>query len=163
MRKRLFISIAVVVALISGLVRIFSVVEKQIAKSERNVYGKLEQARLFNDWLWIMNKGYSIGEYLLSKGYDHVAIYGLSNVGCRLKERLEKEGVSVDYGIDRNSLLYIENMDLYSPDDKLPDTGVIIVTPLLDQEDICAMLQKKVNCEVLSIRDVISDITMQNV
>ena len=99
---------------------------------------------------------YWLATYFEDMGYHHIAIYGMSDLANRLMEDLEGSSVHIDYGIDRDiccSNTRIE--DIYFPEDELPGTDVIVVTPYSAMESIKAMLERKVDCPVISLEEII--------
>ena len=112
--------------------------------------------QLLNHWLEIKNEGKSIATYFEEMGYRHIAIYGMAELANRLFEELSESSVHIDYGIDRDICCSIARIDkVYFPDDNLPETDAIIVTPYSSFESIKAILEKKVNCPIISLEEVI--------
>lgn len=112
--------------------------------------------QLLNHWLEIKNEGKSIATYFEEMGYRHIAIYGMAELANRLSEELSESSVHIDYGIDRDICCSIARIDkVYFPDDNLPETDAIIVTPYSSFESIKAILAEKVNCPIISLEEVI--------
>ena len=89
-------------------------------------------------------------------GYRHIAVYGMAELGNRLMEDLEDSSVQIDYGIDRDISCSIARIDeVYYPEDELPETDVIVVTPYSMFEEIKELLEKKVKCPVISLEEVV--------
>lgn len=111
---------------------------------------------LLNHWLEIKNEGKSTASYFLDMGYEHIAIYGMAELGNRLMEDLEGSSIQIDYGIDRDISCSIARIDeVYYPDDELPDTDVIIVTPYSMFDEIKELLEQKVKCPIISLEEVV--------
>lgn len=111
---------------------------------------------LLNHWLELRNGGKTTASYFEDMGYHHIAIYGMADLANRLMEDLEGSSVHIDYGVDRDiccSNTRIE--DIYFPEDELPKTDVIVVTPYSAMESIKAMLERKVDCPVISLEEVV--------
>lgn len=53
-------------------------------------------------WVEVLQKGYSISEYLKRKGYQTVVIYGMGQLGGLLFKELSETDIKVLYAIDRN-------------------------------------------------------------
>ena len=112
--------------------------------------------QLLNHWLEVKNEGKSIATYFEEMGYRHIAIYGMAELANRLSEELSESSVHIDYGIDRDICCSIARIDkVYFPDDNLPETDAIIVTPYSSFESIKTILAKKVNCPIISLEEVI--------
>ena len=104
----------------------------------------------------LKNEGKSVASYFEDMGYSHIAIYGMAELGNRLMEELESSTVQVDYGIDREIACSIARIDeVYYPEDVLPETDVIVVTPYSVFEEIKTLLEKRVKCPVISLEDVV--------
>ena len=80
----------------------------------------------------------------------------MGDLGIRLAEDLEGGSVGVDYGIDRDISCSIARIEeVYTPEDELPDTDAIVVTPYAVFEEIKRNLEKKVNCPIISLEEVV--------
>lgn len=111
---------------------------------------------LLNHWLEIKNEGKSVASYFMDKGYHHIAIYGMAELGNRLMEDLEGSPISVDYGIDRNICNSIARIrEIYYPEDNLPETQAIVVTPYAAFEAIRKLLETRVDCPIISLEEVV--------
>lgn len=112
--------------------------------------------QLLNHWLEIKNEGKSVVTYFEEMGYRHIAIYGMAELANRLSEELSESSIHIDYGIDRDICCSIARIDkVYFPDDNLPETDAIIVTPYSSFESIKTILEEKVNCPIISLEEVI--------
>jgi len=111
---------------------------------------------LLNHWLEIKNEGKSVSSYFEDMGYHHIAIYGMAELGTRLMEDLEGSSVYVDYGIDRDVCCSIGRIEeIYFPEDDLPQTDVIVVTPYSAFGAIQKVLEKKNRCPIISLEEVV--------
>ena len=111
---------------------------------------------LLNHWLELKNEGKSVANYFKDMGYQHIAIYGMSDLANRLMEDLSGSSICVDYGIDQDICCSITRIDnVYFPEDDLPETDVIVVTPYSALESIKSVLEKKVSCPIISLEDVV--------
>lgn len=130
--------------------------KKQLLAAQWDVERFQTHYWLLNHWLEIKNEGKSIASYFEDMGYHHIAVYGMAELGNRLMEDLEGSSVQIDYGIDRDISCSIARIDeVYYPDDDLPETGAIVVTPYAVFEEIRALLEKKVKCPVISLEEVV--------
>ncbi len=113
---------------------------------------------LFNRWIYLKNLGLSLCEYFEKKGYRRVVIYGMAALGSRLLEELEKGQISVPYCVDRNPLIVdVRNrMKIIKPSDEWEKTiDVVVVTAVYSFEDIKKGLTSKVDCPIISLKDII--------
>lgn len=130
--------------------------EKEIKNKKKRIDVSSDHFQLLNHWLEIKNEGKSIATYFEEMGYRHIAIYGMAELANRLSEELSESSVHIDYGIDRDICCSIARIDkVYFPDDNLPETDAIIVTPYSSFESIKTTLEKKVNCPIISLEEVI--------
>lgn len=131
--------------------------EQRRLKSLRAANQKLsDNYLLLHHWLEIKNEGRSVAEYLLSKGCRRIGVYGMGDLANRLAEELEDSGVQIMYGIDRDiSCTHARIRELYSPEQELPSADAIIVTPYEAFESIRSCLEKKTDCPILSIEEMV--------
>lgn len=130
--------------------------KKKLGDSQWHINRFQDHYYLLNHWLEIKNEGKSTASYFLDMGYEHIAIYGMAELGNRLMEDLEGSSIQIDYGIDRDISCSIARIDeVYYPDDELPDTDVIIVTPYSMFDEIKELLEQKVKCPIISLEEVV--------
>lgn len=112
--------------------------------------------QLLNHWLEIKHEGKSVSSYFEEMGYHHIAIYGMAELANRLSEDLSGSSICIDYGIDRDICCSITRIDkVYYPEDDLPETDAVIVTPYSSFETIKRIVEKKVSCPIISLEEVI--------
>lgn len=130
--------------------------KKQLQTSQWHVQRFQDHYWLLNHWLELKNEGKSTASYFEEMGYRHIAVYGMAELGNRLMEDLEDSSVQIDYGIDRDISCSIARIDeVYYPEDDLPETDIIVVTPYSMFEEIKELLEKKVKCPVVSLEEVV--------
>lgn len=130
--------------------------KKQWDVTSRHLETFQDHYSLLNHWLEIKNEGKSVASYFEDMGYHHIAIYGMAELGTRLMEDLEGSSVCVDYGIDRDICCSIGRIDeVYFPEDELPETDVIVVTPYSAFGAIKKGLEEKADCPIISLEDVV--------
>lgn len=130
--------------------------KKQLQSSQWHIKRFQDHYWLLNHWLELKNEGKSTATYFEDMGYRHIAVYGMAELGNRLMEDLEDSSVQIDYGIDRDISCSIARIDeVYYPEDELPETDVIVVTPYSMFEEIKELLEKKVKCPVISLEEVV--------
>ena len=101
---------------------------------------------------------YSLAHTFQNMGYKSVAIYGMKEVGERLYNELKDTETEVKYVIDQNADSIYADVDIYSPDDKLPEVDIIVVTATYYYNSILSNLKDKVSCPIISLDDVINSI-----
>lgn len=113
---------------------------------------------LMNEWLIAKQEGKSITEYFKRNNYKSVAVYGLSYVGERVLDELKNSDIEVKYGIDKNAEAMFADIEMYLPEDELPEVDAIIVTPVFFFDEIYTALSDKVSCPIISMEDILRDI-----
>lgn len=130
--------------------------ERKIIQLRKRVEVLTDHFQLLNHWLEIKNEGKSVTSYFKEIGYHHIAIYGMAELANRLSEELSGSDICIDYGIDRDICCSSARIDkVYFPEDNLPETDVIIVTPYSSFETIKQVLEAKVDCPIISLEEVI--------
>lgn len=130
--------------------------KKEIEGLKSRIEVLSDHFQLLNHWLEIKHEGKSVVSYFEEMEYCHIAIYGMAELANRLTEELSGSSISIDYGIDRDISCSLARIDtVYFPDDHLPETDAIIVTPYSSFESIKMMLEKQVHCPIVSLEEVI--------
>ena len=134
---------------------------KQFWKTKTSVKGSSDKMtvyyRLMDKWMRLKEENRLISDYMQQHGLKTIAIYGLGDIGKHLEKELEKSQVTVKYAIDRAGAYLTIDLDVYSPESELPPVDAVIVTPVMEYNDICKNLKKKVSCPVLSVLDIIHE------
>ena len=152
--------IGLIVGLCLGLVVGYKYVKikmsNQINRAEMLADKHLAIVNLLSMWLQNKENKLSIETYLLEIGVKKVAIYGMSFVGERLYDELEKSKITVEYCIDKNVNNIYKDVNILSPNDKLNcNIDAIIVTAFTYFDDIESELKKKINVPIISIDDIV--------
>jgi hypothetical protein len=106
---------------------------------------------------WIKDNE-KVEEFLKSNNYKSVGIYGMSYLGDCLQHILRKNSINILFGIDRNSKgLYNPYIPIYNVEDDLPYVDIIIVTAMVDLEEIRTSLNRKINREtkIILLEDIL--------
>lgn len=132
----------------------------KIAKEDNQLIKKLsEYYHIFNKWLILKQQQKSIAEYFRAKDYKSVGIYGMKEIGERLLYELEESGITVKCIIDQDNSLIQHHISVISPNDKIPDVDVVVVTASYYFDEIKERLNGKVSGDIISIEDVIYGIS----
>lgn len=126
-----------------------------IKKNSRLSDKHLSLFLLMNQWVQVKQKGMSVAEYLTKNNYKQIAIYGMSYMGGTLVKELKDTEVIVKYGIDIKPDEAYADIDVFSPDQDMPEVDAIIVTAVSAFCEIEKMLHEKVCCPVLSLEDIL--------
>ncbi len=106
-------------------------------------------------WLKVRQEGRSLGGYLHNQGYKRIAIYGMKELGVALLDELKGSEVEVAYTIDMDADNIYVAADVYKPDEELEPVDAIVVTAVHYFKDIKNNMEKKMNCPVISLEDVV--------
>lgn len=80
-------------------------------------------------WLQLIEQNYHLDKYFISHGYKKIGVYGYGVLGHHLIDELEKTEVEVVFLVDKqkNKLAIKKDLQVFSPDEKLPAADAIIV------------------------------------
>ncbi len=108
---------------------------------------------------WVMNlqNGKRIEEYLGKKGYKSIAIYGMGKMGEALYSELKNSRITVKYCIDKNAEDIYGDYKIFSPDDDLDMVDAVVITAVSFFGEISESLSKKMDCEMVSLEDIVYD------
>lgn len=107
--------------------------------------------------LWLSKKqtGSRIEEYLLKHNLKRIAIYGMGVIGERLLDELKDSTIEVAYAIDQNSDTIWADVEVFSPEENMPEIDAIIVTAIYYFDSIENILKEKTNYRVISLEDIL--------
>lgn len=110
---------------------------------------------LFNKWMKLKEEGRNTEDYFIKNNIHNIAIYGYKELGERLYSELKNTPIEVKYIIDKNIDKVRAEIDVYSPDEELPEVDAIIVTATHFYDEIEDELSDLVECQIISLADVI--------
>lgn len=144
-----------ILSLISGIAVGYSIGKTN--SSEEEMKNKmLKYYVTLNNWIGKKQKNINLSSYFEKMGYNSVAIYGMKEVGERLYEELKDTKTEVKYAVDQNAESIYADIDVYSPDDDLPEVDVIVVTATYYYNSILNNIKDKIACPIISLDDVIA-------
>ena len=144
-----------------GLACVLLKTKRQLYSEKKNVNKYSDLYKLMAQWIEAAQNGQFIAEWMKKNKYMSVAIYGMSLIGERLYVELTDREIQVAYGIDRLSREYLDGIKMYKPSDVLPMADAVIVTAIHDFEEIKEQLRGKVNCPIISFRDIVNELLIQ--
>ena len=107
-------------------------------------------------WLQLLENDISIADYLRKKGLLHIGVYGVGILGRHLLRELNKnEEVQVEFIVDKQKDKLQLDIPVYSPDEDLPQSDVIIVTAFYYFEEIAKEMSAKAN--LISLKEIIDN------
>jgi len=157
MIKRIMnVGIVFATGVVAGIM-IFKQLKKTAEKNEadKNEIKKERYAKIIEQWLLIKELNQGIEHYFEKNGLKRIAVYGYGPLGKHFVRDLNSSGISVEYIVDRSANVRTGDIPVYSPEDNLPDADIIVVTPILDMQDVKEKMEKKVNCPVVTLEEVI--------
>lgn len=113
---------------------------------------------MMNQWVKVKQEGKNLESYFEQKGYHNIAVYGMSHVGRIFVDELADSAIHIKYGIDQNTDIVCEGIDIISPEDKLKDVDAVVVTPITFFAEIEECLSRKIDCPVISLEDVLYEL-----
>ena len=139
-----------------------------------NIYNKLEvlktenKFRYYSDkhlqlylmaikWLHVKQSNKRIEDYLLSKGYHSIAIYGMSYMGETLLEEINQNSIEVRYGIDKRANDIHSSIRIYLPKEDLPTVDVIVNTTTESNKIILEELKNK-KVALLALEQILEEL-----
>lgn len=131
---------------------------KKLRKKEYEIVKREAVLNTYERWVDKFIKKQTISEYLLRKGYCHVAIYGMGRIGKHLLREFKDSDIKLDYIIDQKigkTAKYYRDVPCFDNESDLPNTDIIIVTISGESEEIISKLRKKVKWPVKSINDIL--------
>lgn len=154
---------SVVVSAIAGAVLGVTAEELTVGKNNRKTLRQaedgLEKSQEFYfillQWIKIHQEGRTLVDYFKKNNYKTVAVYGMKELGEALLEELDGSDIEVKYGIDRNAENIYAGIDIYTPDEKLDDVDVVVVTAVHYFDEIELDMQTKVKGKIVSLEDVV--------
>ncbi len=150
----LLISIASICLLIMRL----NYKDKQLVKLSDASQKQRSLYSILNNMYAMEQSNMPLGSFLKNEGYKKIAIYGIHYIGQRLFDSLSKEGFKIEYLIDKGKKKEYGGVKVYAPQDDLKPVDAVIVTPVTYYNEIFLELQKKMDCPILSIEDILVDI-----
>lgn len=158
MRKKQLLLLAFMTGLLLEVIAINKYIKKGIVKLLLTSNKNLMSFRVMNQWVKIKQKGKNLSEYFELAGYEKIAIYGMGYIGETLLSELSGTKTEVLYGIDQNADTTYANVDVLSLKNELQRVDAVVVTVPNSFEVILENINKKLNCPVVSIIDVVYDI-----
>ena len=113
---------------------------------------------MMNQWVKVKQEGKNLAEYFNKEGYKNIAVYGMSYAGETLVEELKNTDIQVAYGIDKGADSIYSEVDILSPDEKLPKVDTVVVTAITFFDEIEEMLSKKFDCPIISLEDILYEV-----
>lgn len=122
-------------------------------KRIRRMYDNINIMRCL---LEMSNNHVTITEKLCLSKEKKIAIYGNGIIGKQITKQLALEGIQIVYAVDQfSNVLCYDGIPVYRPDLHLPQTDVIIVTPIDAYSEIKENLERRMTCRIVSVGDLL--------
>lgn len=116
----------------------------------RSYYNTLDK------WMELKEQGESVETYFKDNQLKNIGIYGMGIMAKHLmKELRTSDTVKIIYGIDRMANVMGGEFPIYGIDEKLPEADAIVVTITSEFDQIRDALEKKTDCLIISLEDVV--------
>lgn len=73
------------------------------AMKKKDIPKEVRIIQLFDKWMFMLEKGKKVSNYLINNNIKSISIYGYGRIGRHLYFQLKKSNVKVDYIIDKNA------------------------------------------------------------
>ena len=136
--------------------------EKKIKQKEEQELKYAELTRLLAQWVNLKQNKKELKKYFLENDFRKIAVYGVSYVGKCLIRELQDTEIEIVYVIDQrgDAVDLEEEIRLFHPDDELEAVDAVIVTSVYYFEQIEKKLEKKIDCPIISVSDIVFEFEM---
>lgn len=127
-----------------------SQLEKKYTKNSKIV-------NLLDIWLYHKQNNRTCEKYIKDNCINKVVVYGCGILGRHLVIELNNIGVEIEYIIDKDYNQGVDGISTIKIGDKISKNAVIIITPVLEFEEIREKLRKYYNNTILTINQIIDN------
>lgn len=158
MRKKANMLLCIFIGAIAGTAVSGRILGKAADKVKKMSDKHLELYLLMNQWVAVKQEGKNLSDYFRNKGYQNIAIYGMSYIGQTLVKELKGTDIIVKYAIDKKANELCSALQIITPDAVFTEVDVIVVTPVTFFDEIRHMLAGRVECPIVSVKDILYEI-----
>ena len=158
MKKGLISFISGIVGAVVGAGTISKIMGRSLANKKNMSDKHLALFLMMNQWVKVKQEDKNISEYFEENNIKRIAIYGMSYVGERLIEELKVSNIEVAYGIFREAKALNMDVEVVTLDDDLKEVDAVVVTAITFFEEIAEKLEKKLECPIISLEDILFEI-----
>ncbi len=112
---------------------------------------------ILDSWMALGEKKITIYQWFEKNKINEYAIYGYSLLAKHLKFQLDGSNVKLKYIIDQNKNV-CSDIDVYSPNDVLPEIAIIVVCTPFYYGNVREMLEGKMVKKIISIETIIDEL-----
>ena len=158
MKKGIISVISGIAGVIAGAGAVTKVLGKSLSKTNNLSDKHLALFLMMNQWVKVKQEGKKLSEYFETNGYKKIAIYGMSYAGETLLDELRESEIEVVYGIDNRADSIYLDLDIVTMEDTLEEVDAVVVTAITYFEEIAEKIEKKLECPVISLEDILYEI-----
>lgn len=158
MKKGLIGVLSFIVGAVGAAIGTKSVMDKKIRRWTSLSEKHFALFSMMNQWVRVKQDGKNLSDYFEKNGFKNLSVYGMSYAGETLIEELKNSDISVVYGIDKNAESIFAEVDVVSPEDDLEVVDAVVVTSITFFDEIEEMLEKKLDCPILSLEDILYEV-----
>lgn len=118
--------------------------------------------RVLKKWFELKQQNRLVAGYFQENSYKKIAIYGMSDLGIYLYRELAQTEVEVIYGIDRRADKLDVEIPVFTVEEELPLVDAVVVTAIYFFDQISGILQNKVDCPVISLKEILCVMEKKN-
>lgn len=114
--------------------------------------------RVLERWLTLKEQKKNLSEYLISRGYQKIAIYGWGILGKHLYEELKDTEIEILYAIDRQMGEETAQVRLILPEESWERADAVVVTATFDFANIRQFAKQKTDMDILSLEELVMEV-----
>lgn len=119
------------------------------------------QYNLLDQWMTLDEAGITLEKLLQVRGYKKIAIYGMANIGKHVYHALKDSSIKVCYGMDRSRSGQYETITVKKIDETVEPVDAVIVTAIMDYENIKKELEKKLRIPMVSLEEILYETVIE--
>lgn len=137
--------------------------ERILQKNEEGYQILRVHDKLLDDWMYLRDHSVNVSQFFRKYGYRNIAIYGMGKLGRHLLYELNKGGIRVSFGIDKNNKNCGEDIgiEVYSPEHQMPETDAVVITITNQYGEISRMLSENMSCPMIMIEEIIQELIQE--
>lgn len=158
MKKLVFSILSALAGMFAGAGAVGKMASEKITRTKAMSDKHLELFKMMTQWVQVKQEGKNLTSYFEENGYKKIAIYGMSYAGETLVNELKDSGITVAYGIDKNSDFIFSDLKIVTMEDDLEKVDAIVVTAITFFDEIEKALSEKTDCPVISLEEILYDV-----
>lgn len=158
MKKGIVSFISGVAGVTAGAGVVAKVLGKSLSKTNNLSDKHLALFLMMNQWVKVKQEGKNLADYFVTNDYKKIAIYGMSYAGETLLDELRDSEIEVAYGIDNRADSIYLDLDIVTMEDDLEEVDAVVVTAITYFEEIVEALERKLDCPILSLEDILYEV-----